>query len=233
VALVFALGLGLAACGSGVQTASTPPVPGEPSPGDAPAGAVVARVGHRAITRAQYEHWMRIGDVVDQASQSGRAPSKPVDYEPPGFTGCVAHLRTNGLLHESTSQLKTRCQRKYKEIQTRILGFLIYGYWLREEAAEKGVSVSNAELQREFAKIRHKEFPTAAVLHRLLTVSRQSIQDLKFTIESQMLSTRLEPKTNEPPEGQAEALIQDLYKKWAPRTDCRPGYVVKDCRQFH
>jgi hypothetical protein len=176
---------------------------------------------------------MRIGDVVAQASRSGLPPSRPVDYVPPGFTACVAHLRADGLLYEAVSRLRARCLSSYKEIQARILGFLIYGYWLREEAAEKGVSVTHAELQREFAQIRHKEFPTAADLHRLLGVSRQSVSDLLFTIQSRMLSARLEPKTNEPQEAQAKALIQDLYQKWAPRTDCRPGYVVKDCRQFH
>jgi hypothetical protein len=233
VPAVLALGLGLTACGAGGGAASAPPTPGEPLPGEAPPGTAVVRVGHTAITRAQYEHWMRIGDATAQTPQPGKPLPKPVDYEPPDFTACVAHLRANALLHEPTSQLKAKCQQKYKEIQTRTLGFLIYGYWLREEAAEKGVSVSNAELQKEFAQIRRKEFPTAAALHRLLTASRQGVPDLKFTIESQMLSTRLEQKTNEPVERQPEALIQDLYNKWAPRTDCLPGYVVKDCRQFH
>jgi hypothetical protein len=237
---VLALGLALAACGSSVHTATTPPAPGGPPPGSAPAGTVVVQVGNTAITKTIYEHWMRIGDATVQKPLPGQPIPKPINYEPPDFTECIARLRANALLHESTSQLKAKCQQTFKGIQERILRFLINGYWLREEAAEDGLSISNAELQKEFNHLKQQEFPTAASFQRLLTASRQGIPDLMFAVETVMLSSKLQQKISKPitkenpnPEGGLKELNRTLVKKWTVRTNCHPGYIVQDCKQFH
>jgi hypothetical protein len=56
------------------------------------------------------------------------------------------------------------------------------GYWLREEAAEDGISIANTELQTEFNKIKAHEFTTPASFQRLLNASRQTIPDLPYCL---------------------------------------------------
>jgi hypothetical protein len=232
---VLALGLMLSACGSSRHASSTASVPAPPS--SVPSGAVVVQVGNTAITRAQYEHWMRIGDATVQKPLPGHPISKPIDYEPPDFTECIARLRANALVPETTSQLKAKCQQTFHSIQTRILRFLINGYWLREEASEDRIPLSSAELQKEFEQIKAHEFPTAAAFQRLLAASRQTVSDLMFAVETEMLSTRLQqkfskPETKETPENSVEALNKRLVAKWTPRTSCLPGYIILACRQY-
>jgi len=196
----------------------------------------VVQVGKTSITRAQYEHWMRIGDATVEMPLPGHPPPTPMDYEPPNFTACVAHLRATSLLHESTSQLTAKCRHTYVGIKTRILRFLINGYWLREEAAEDGASVSSAEVQKEFDHIKQQSFPTEAAFQRLLAASRQTIPDLKFAVETQMLSAKLlkrfsKIENKESPESSEEALNKQLDEKWTPRTSCKSGYVIQACGQ--
>jgi hypothetical protein len=198
----------------------------------------VVQVGKTPITRSMYEHWMRIGDATVQKPLPGQPVPKPIDYEPPNFAECVARLKASALLHESTSQLKAKCEQTYQSIKTRILRFLINGYWLREEAAEDGASVSAAEVQKEFNQVKQQEFPTAASFQRLQTASRQTIPDLKFAVETQMLSAKLlkrfaKPETKESPESSAEAVNKLLDQKWTARTSCQPGYVIPACTQYH
>jgi hypothetical protein len=235
--VVLALGLGLAACGSGgnatsattigaAATTEPPPAPGTP------ASAVVVQVGNTAITRAQYEHWMRIGDATVQKPPATGPLPKPVNYEPPDFTECVAHLRAGTVLHETTSQLKAKCEQTFRGIQERIVRFLIRGYWLRQEAAEDGITVSPAELQSEFNKIKQQEFPTAVSFQRLLTATRQRSSDLMFAVETEMLAAKLQQRSESNSEGGVEVSNRKLVKKWTARTDCQPGYVVIGCKQY-
>jgi hypothetical protein len=236
VAGVLALGLVFSACGSSSKSASSPI---SVLPGSAPPGTVVVRVGNTSITRATYEHWMRIGDATVQKPLPNQPIPKPIDYEPPDFTECIARLRASALVSETTAQLKMKCLQTFQGIQTRILGFLINGYWVREEAAEDGISIANAELQTEFNKIRAHEFTTPASLQRLLNASRQTIPDLQFAVETGMLSTRLQRKFSKPitkenpnPESDIEILNKRIVTKWKPRTSCLPGYIIKACGQY-
>jgi hypothetical protein len=161
----------------------------------------------------------------------------PVAYEPSDFTACVAHLLRTGAPRSSAAQLKVRCEQTYEGIRARILNFLITGYWLRGEAAAEGISVSQAEVQKQFEAVKRAQYPTAASFRRLLDASRQTVSDLMFAVQTQMLSTRLLEKfTKDYGKGRSEqatiaAFNRAIRSKWTARTDCRPGYVVKDCRQ--
>ncbi len=213
---------------------------GEVLPARVPPGTIVVRVGNTPITRAQYEYWMRIGDAtVEKPSPTGPLP-KPVAYEPPSFTACIAHIRTGpAASHVPASQLRAQCRLTYKGIEERILRFLIRAYWLREEAAAKGLSVSTAEVRKEFYREKQREFPTAAAYRRLLMASHQTASDLMFAVRTQMLATRLLQKFTESEgrgksqEAATDALNKIIDTKWTARTICRPGYIVIDCRRYH
>jgi hypothetical protein len=241
----LALGLALSACGTTVRPTNKATLPAaheEAIPGTVPAGTVVVQVGNTPITRALYEHWMRVGDAtVEKPSSTGALPAA-VDYEPTEYTACVAHLKTTLELTEAVIQIRSRCQQIYKSIEERILVFLIHGYWLREEASENAVTVTNAELQKEFNQIKKQGYPTAAAFHRLLAASHQTVADLKFAVLSQMLSNKLTQKlantdteirdaTEKTPEAQTAQVNTLLTKKWPAKTLCTTGYIVKGCKQ--
>jgi hypothetical protein len=238
VALPVLIGLILTSCGSSVINhmagAGTAPSLG----GRVPADAVVVQVGVTPITGATYDHWMAIGAAtVEMPKPSGLVP-KPVAYQPPDFTACVAHLHTSAPKSTTTAQLEARCKKTYAGIQARILNFLITGHWLRSEAAEQHASLSEAEVRKKFEEEKRAHYPTTASFRRLQQASRQTVPDLMFAVETQMLSTKLLEKfTKAHGHGKPEQVViaafnRSIRSRWIARTDCQPGYVVPDCKQY-
>ena len=235
VVLAVLTGLTLASCGGSGKHATM--VRSISPAGPAPADAVVVQVGATPITGATYDHWIAIGvATVEMPKPTGPLP-KPVAYEPPNFTACIAHLRT-GARKSTTAKLKATCKTTYEGIQGRILNFLITGNWLRAEAAEQHVSVTEAEVHKKFEEERKANYPSAASFRRLQEASRQTVPDLMFAVETRMLSTKLFEKfTKAHPKGKFEqakvaAFNTSLTSKWTAKTNCEPGYVVRDCKQY-
>ncbi|MGH2904968.1 MAG: hypothetical protein ACRDK7_15500 [Solirubrobacteraceae bacterium] len=180
---------------------------------------------------------MAIGAAtVEMPKPDGPLP-KPAAYDPPDFTACVAHLQTRERT-ATVEDLKAKCERTYDGIQSRILNFLITGYWLRGEAAEQHVSVTGAEVHKKFAEEKGEQYPTPSSFRRLQEASRQTVPDLEFAVKTQMLSGRLlEAFTKRHSHEKSEratiaAFNRSIRSTWAPKTYCQPGYVVPDCKQY-
>jgi hypothetical protein len=197
----------------------------------------VVAVGSTRIAREAYEHWMEIGAATVELPKRGAKP-QVITYTPPAFTACVAQLKAGAPPGLSASVLLAQCRATYHGIQTRILGFLITGYWLRNDAAETHLTVSRTEVRRRFADERRLHYPTWESFHRLEQTSHQSVADLEFAVETAMLSARLLERfakargdaKNE--QSAIPAFNKSIVSKWTPATDCQPGYVVPDCRQY-
>lgn len=237
-ALPIVVGLLLAGCSGATSKHATSMASPAPAQGPAPSAAEVARVGTTSLTGATYNHWMAIGAATVEMPPPGAPVPAPLTYQPPAFTECVAQLRAKAPSRSNAPQLKARCRRTYDGIRNRILKFLITGYWLRAEAAEEHASVTEAEVRRQFDDERRAGYPSAASFRRLQEASHQSVADLMFAVETQMLSAKLLEKfTEEHGHGSLEqttisAFNRMIKAKWTTRTDCRPGYVVADCRQY-
>jgi hypothetical protein len=129
------------------------------------------------------------------------------------------------------------CKATYEDIRSRILNFLITGYWLRDQAAEQHISVSPREVKQRFQEERRAHY-TAAAFRRFQESSRQSVADLEFAVETQMLSAKLltvfvkahGDEKNE--QAAVPAFNKSITSKWEPRTNCAPGYVVPDCTKY-
>jgi hypothetical protein len=202
-----------------------------------PGGDVVIQVGPTPITLASYEHWMAIGDATVELPKPGGPLPQPLAYDPPDFTACVDRARSRAP-KTSLAALKARCQRTFDGIQARILGFLITGYWLRDQAAAEGVSVSQTEVERQLDEERRAHYPTAASFSRLLEASHQTVSDLAFAVETQILSAKLFKRfTAAHGQGTSEqahiaAFNSQIKHEWTGRTNCRAGYVMADCVQY-
>jgi hypothetical protein len=229
------VGLMLASCGgSGKPKIDITTVASSES---GPTTAVVVRVGATPITKATYDHWMAIGAATVEMPKPTAPLPKPIAYEPPDFTACVARQRVN-TSKASTAQLRATCKKTYEGVQARILNVLISGYWLRGEASERHESVTGAEVRAKFEEEKRVNYPGAASFRRLQEASRQTVPDLEFAVETQMLSARLLEKftkahSHEKSErATITAFNKSIKDKWIPRTSCAPGYVVPDCKQY-
>jgi foldase protein PrsA len=176
-AVLFAL-MGLSACGGGL-------------PGDA-----VVQVGGTSISKATFTHWMEVASASTTASGS-----KPIVPEPPSYSACIAHLAATspkpakGQHAPTTAQLKTQCATQYKSLQQQVLGFLISSDWVIGEASSLGVKLTDAEVRKQFLKIKNQQFPKASEFEKFLSTSGQTVSDLLLRIKAvSLLPQKIEAK---------------------------------------
>ncbi|MGP0103705.1 MAG: peptidyl-prolyl cis-trans isomerase [Solirubrobacteraceae bacterium] len=190
---MFAL-VGISACGG--------------IPGDA-----VVQVNGTAITKTAFEHWMSVA----AASSSAGTTEKPAVPEPPNYTTCVAHLAktapkpAKGQKAPTTAQLKSECETEYKSLQTEVLGFLISSQWVIGEASSLNVKLSDAEVRKEFTKIKNTQFPKASEFEKFLSSSGQTVSDLLLRVKLNMLSQKIQKQIVKAKSQVTQAQITKYY----------------------
>jgi phosphatidylethanolamine-binding protein (PEBP) family uncharacterized protein len=117
------------------------------------------------------------------------------------------------------------------------LGFLITSEWVLGEAGARHMSVSEAEVKQRFAQLVHQSFPKAGSLHAYLAKSGETEGDLLARIKVELLAARIAAKvTAGKSPAQRTALLtafeHSFQQHWKGLTDCKPGYVMEDCRQY-
>ncbi len=192
--------------------------------GNARSGVIT--VASYSISKAAYDHWLAA--VTRLATPN---PTKePNALEPPAFTSCVARLRLTtpqGAAHLSLPKLQARCEAQYRRVREQTTSLLVYDYQLRAEATARNVHVSSASVRVRFNQIRSEQFPSLLAFRRALSSSQQTLKDLLFEVETQLLAAKLETHPN----GVSE-LQRILHAHWKSRTSCQPGYVVPGCQQY-
>lgn len=177
-AVLFAL-LGLSACGGGL-----------------PGNAVVQVNGASTITKEAFGHWMAVAASSGAATTGGKA----VVPEPPSYSACIAHLAATapkpekGQSAPTNAQLKSQCEQQYKSLQQEVLGFLISSSWVLGEANGLGVKLTDAEVRKQFEKIKTQQFPQAAEFEKFLASSGQTVSDLLLRVKLNLLSQKIQQK---------------------------------------
>ncbi len=194
-AVFFAVG-GLAACG------------GLP-------GSAVVQVEGTPISKSAFEHWMGVAAT----SSTGGATSKPTIPVPPNYTACIAHLAATspppakGQSAPTNAQLKSQCETQYKQLQQEVLGFLISSQWVIAEGKSLGVKVSDAEVKKQFEKIKSQQFTTPAAFEKFLSTSGQTVSDLLLRVKLNLLSAKIQQKIIKQRGTVTQAQIEKYYNE--------------------
>jgi hypothetical protein len=113
---------------------------------------------------------------------------------------------------------------------------LISARWIRLEAAELGIELNRGAVTRTFKRQRDASFKTRRDFRVFLRASGQSVRDIRFRIQVDLLSNRIRRHATEgattPEEQQRrlEEFVARFHSKWRARTDCRPPWVAEaDC----
>ena len=158
-------------------------------------GNAVVQVNGTSVTKAAFDHWMSVA-----AQSSTGAVGKPVVPEPPDYTACISRLAATSPKPAKTqsaptkAQLKSECEQQYKSLQTEVLGFLISSDWVLGEAGSLGVTVSDAEVRKQFVKIKSEQFPRATEFEKFLASSGETVSDLLLRVKLNMVSQKIQQK---------------------------------------
>ena len=197
-AVLFAVA-GLSACGGGL-------------PGDA-----VVKVGSMPITTSTFDHWLTV--AADSGAQSTPGAPKPAVPLPPDYTACVAQLRAQapapakGQKAPTTAQFKNQCAQEYKGLRDQVLAFLITADWVLGEASDRGVSVTDAAVNKQFATVKAQQFPKPADLANFQKSTGQTVPDLLLRVKLDMLSAQLRTKVTKGTTNVTPAAISTYYNQ--------------------
>lgn len=179
------------------------------------------------------------GGCPPPATSTTPAPTPPGDLSrPPAgeLIACVGTMAIDGATvgHwytvASKSAGKGSGPKPTAALLIQVMQFLISADWIMGEAAERNVVVTDAQVRRQFLKIKRQQFNTRREFRRFLRQSGQTVTDLLLRVRLDLLSTKLRDRVA--PHGDQKALdrfVREFQAEWPPRTYCLSGYVVMDC----
>ena len=120
----------------------------------------------------------------------------------------------------------------------RALAFLITSQWVLGEAAARHVSVSEAEVKDRYEQLAKQSFPKAGELQKYLASSGQTEADLLARIKVELSTEKIAAQVTAGKSASAHSAIlaafqTSFHAHWKALTDCEPGYVMEDCKQYH
>jgi hypothetical protein len=234
---------GLAACGS----SANPVITRASSTGDA--NGVVAQVGNSSITRATLNHWMATIVGGDYDENLGHPAPRGLVADPPNYPACVSAIETLGPAKtteappQARAALESDCHQLYQSLKQQALSYLIKGLWSLEEAAEEGIHITSAEINRSLVKLKAERYPSDAAFEAYLAGREWSLSDELYLVKRDLLTAKLEArheralrKTTKGGQLALQRALIERYvrdtKRWTAKTSCVPEYVVAECAQY-
>jgi parvulin-like peptidyl-prolyl isomerase len=190
--------------------------------GDSIPGNSVAKVGGTNITKDDFNHWLKIAAISSQGQTDPAvaAGTKQAEIpDPPDYKACVAAKQAaapkpaKGQPAPTTAQFKQQCQTEYNGLRDQVLQFLISAQWIVGEAKDQGISVTDAEVNKQFDTTKKQSFPKEADFQKFLKSSGMGLDDLKFRVKVQALSDKLRTKVTKGKDTVSAAQVSDYYNK--------------------
>lgn len=120
-----------------------------------------------------------------------------------------------------------------RQLRDQALTVVLMREAIEQEAAERGIEVSKAEVAQRWRAVSRDQFKTKRALRRFL--GGQTEQDVLDQLRLQTLSERINEQVAEEAGGgkkgtQAVKRFQEEFRKsWADKTTCADGYAAAGC----
>jgi parvulin-like peptidyl-prolyl isomerase len=101
---------------------------------------------------------------------------------------------------------------KYEELQEKALTEAIEGIWIRGEAEELGVEVTEKQVEDELAAIKKQNFPTPAAYKKFLDESNFSQDEVNELVELQIFTKEIQETINGQAPKPSSSAIEDYYE---------------------
>lgn len=101
---------------------------------------------------------------------------------------------------------------KYDELKEAALTSLLESAWLEGQGEEMGITVSDAEVAKEFKKLKKENFPTEAEFQKFLRESKFTPEDVDARVKLQILSTEIQEQLKEDPPTPSQREIENYYE---------------------
>jgi parvulin-like peptidyl-prolyl isomerase len=112
---------------------------------------------------------------------------------------------------------------EYDELSEAALGSLLDAVWLKGQAAEMGITVTPAEVAKEFKKLKDENFKTEAEYRKFLKDSNFTQADVDARVELQMLSSEIQTRITDGVAEPSESDIENYYEAAKPTQFTQPA----------
>jgi len=178
-------------------------------------GNAVANVDGTLITSQNFNHWL--GVAARSQNPTGGGPVSVPDA--PTFAKCVAAKKASqpkpakGQRPPTDAQLKSQCQQEFTALRDQVMQFLISAQWIQGEAADQGVKVTDADVNKRFQQTKQQSFPKEADYQKFLKQSGMTQNDILFRVKLDALSTKIRDKVTKGQGKVTQAQITTYYNK--------------------
>jgi hypothetical protein len=125
-------------------------------------------------------------------------------------------------------------------LREQVMGFLITGDSLIEEAQARHVEITYNDVEKRFERVKTNEFDNSdSKLERYRELTGETLADELFRAHVKVAAEKIEEKITRDegvPLKQRERKLVEFSNgvpvKWVGKTSCRAGYVVPNCKQY-
>lgn len=158
---------------------------------DVPPNAV-AKIGDTVIKKSEFDRWLNAAARGSQPPGAGGQVSVP---DPPSFARCVGARKRQpapeGTPKPTDAQLKEQCKQEYDALKEQVMQFLVSAEWIEQEAGDRDIDVTEAEVRQQFEDQKKQSFPDDESYKEFLRTSGQTEQDLLFRVRLDVLSNKV------------------------------------------
>jgi foldase protein PrsA len=175
-------------------------------------GNAVAEIDGQAIEKTSFNHWMNV------AAKSGGQPGASVP-KPPDYKDCIAQLRkqqpkpAKGQPKVNDADLKKQCDQQYKALRDQVVQLLASFEWIKGEAKDQDVKVSDAEVKKRIDEIKKQQFPKKGDFEKFLKDSGYTQADIEAQTRTELLTNKIRDKVTKGEDKVSDKEIQDYYNK--------------------
>jgi parvulin-like peptidyl-prolyl isomerase len=101
--------------------------------------------------------------------------------------------------------------KKYEELKETVLRETLEATWIRGEAEELGIKVTEKQVEEELAQIKKQSFPGKGAYQKFLKESKFTEKDVNNIVEVKVLSTAIQEQVNSEAPAPSSSLVQDYY----------------------
>ena len=176
---------------------------------DVPSDAV-AKVGDTVITKQQFDRWYETA-ARSQAQAGGPA----IVPDPPNYTKCVAAIKKalpKGTPQQSDAALEKQCKTNYEQLKQQVMQFQSQAEWVKQEAADQDIEISDAELQRMFEDQKKQAFPKEKAYRQFLRRTGATEADIVYRVKLDALQGKLAEKVQKDEGKVTDEDIEEYYE---------------------
>ncbi|HEV2974538.1 MAG TPA: hypothetical protein VGX69_06025 [Solirubrobacteraceae bacterium] len=156
--------------------------------------------------------------------------------DPPNYARCVSRLEATAaaapakLYNVPTAHLLSKCREMYLALRHSAMELLIAVYFVIDLAQYLHISASDAEVLAAYRRSIAAQYPTPAALSASQVARRVTTSEELLLLKKDVLSEKILSKLKAPGEA---GVLKKAEAALAAKIDCRSGYVVEHCGQFH